>query len=107
LDAATKRRDEITFEELPNVVLTWMERLQLAIQDSGKKFLNSYPFDLEIFRIDETRDWVSLLFGHPIFPDVDLIFGGRSLCLKSFEGSDTQVKKVSVCFTFHVGWGTF
>jgi hypothetical protein len=40
LDEVTKRWDEITFEELQNIFLGWMERLQWVIQNGGEYFIN-------------------------------------------------------------------
>jgi len=40
LDAVTELWDEVTFEELQNVFLAWMERLQWVIQNSGEYFIN-------------------------------------------------------------------
>jgi hypothetical protein len=40
LDAATELWDAVTFEDLQNVFLTWMERLQWAIQNGRECFEN-------------------------------------------------------------------
>jgi len=40
LDAVTELWDEVTFEELQNVFLAWMERLQWVIQNGGEYFIN-------------------------------------------------------------------
>jgi hypothetical protein len=36
LDAVPEQWDEVTFEELHNVFLAWMERLQCIIQKGGE-----------------------------------------------------------------------
>jgi hypothetical protein len=40
LDAFTELWDAVTFEELQNVFLAWMERLQCVVQNGGEYFIN-------------------------------------------------------------------
>jgi hypothetical protein len=40
LDSVTGQYDDVTFEELQNVFLAWMERLQCVIQNNGECFIN-------------------------------------------------------------------
>jgi hypothetical protein len=40
LDALTERWDEVTFQELQNIFLTWVGRLQWIIQNGGESFIN-------------------------------------------------------------------
>jgi hypothetical protein len=53
LDPVTERCEEITFEELQRVFLTWIERLESAVHNGGEYFIDRYNFNLEIFRMDE------------------------------------------------------